>query len=85
MAAAAKKERVLGVDYIVIKGRGGESLIYNGASAEGDNHMHLGIARKRMTACEKPIKDFLLTYADVEVNCPACIKALTEAPGKLNI
>lgn len=69
-----RKERVLGKDYIILKGRG-ERDIYNGATIEGDTKfMHFGYGLKRETACGRLIKEFLLAYSDIEINCPKCIK-----------
>lgn len=68
--------RVLGKDYVVLKGRGGRDIT-NGATCNGDKFMHLAQLGKG-TSCGKPIKDFLLTYADVEIDCPKCIRKLVE-------
>lgn len=71
----AEKERVLGVDYVTLKGRGAR-LVHNGATCEDDTYVHLGNSSESMTTCGKAIKEFFLTYADVEINCPECVKIL---------
>ena len=69
------KKRVLGEDYVVIKGKGKRD-IYNGATVEGDTFTHLGISLSGLTACRRSIKEFFATYSDVEVDCPACIRSV---------
>lgn len=67
--------RVLGVDYVVLKGQGGRDYT-NGAVIEGEEDMHLGFLTSRQTACGKGYTHFLVTYADVEITCRACIDIL---------
>ncbi|GAI21291.1 unnamed protein product [marine sediment metagenome] len=67
------KDRVLGQDYIILKGRG-ERDRYNGATVKDDNYVHLGLLLESRTACNKAIDKALLTDGDVEINCPECIK-----------
>jgi len=73
-------ERKLGVDYVVLKGRGGREF-QNGATCEGDNYIHLGFLEGSQTACGKAWKNFMLTYSDVEIDCPDCIKELKRRAG----
>ncbi|GEM_PF-6185397 len=70
-----QKQRVLGQDFVVLKGRG-QRDIHNGATVEGDSLMHLGHSLEQRTTCGKSIKEFLLTNSDVEIDCPDCIKTL---------
>ena len=70
-------ERVLGVDYVILKGEGGREYI-NGAIVEGDANMHLGSLSSRQTVCGKGYTRFLVTYSDVEITCGDCIKKIKE-------
>lgn len=70
-----EKERKLGVDYVVLKGRGDRDK-YNGATCQGDKFIHLGLLLENATACGKAIDQFFLTYDEVEIDCLDCIKAL---------
>lgn len=66
------EERVLGKDYVVLKGRGGREY-QNGAMVKNDDKVHLSVDIGKTTICGKIPETFLLTYADVEINCPDCI------------
>lgn len=68
-------ERVLGIDYVVLQGRGGREF-QNGANCKDDDHVHLGFLEGQMTACGRMWEHFMLTYSDVEIDCPDCIKEL---------
>lgn len=68
--------RVLGVDYVVLKGRDNREYI-NGATVRGDNFVHLARLGE-VTECGATYDLFMSTYADVEIDCPACIKAIKE-------
>ncbi len=70
-------KRVLGIDYVTLKGREGRDTT-NGATADEDNYTHLGSLFDRQTACKLPIKNFFATYSDVDIDCPACIKVIKE-------
>lgn len=70
-----EKVEVLGIDYVILRGAGGRDRT-NGASVEEDDLMHLSRDIGRTTVCEKSVQDFLLTYADVKINCPECIKVI---------
>lgn len=69
---------VLGVDYAILKGTGGRETT-NGASVKGDDFMHLSCDMGSTAVCGKSVQDFLLTYADVKINCKACVKALKKS------
>lgn len=71
------KGRVLGEDYVILKGKG-ERDRYNGATAKGDNYVHLGLLLEGRTACNKAIDKAFMTYSDVEINCPECIRGIKE-------
>jgi len=71
-------ERTEGVNYVTLQGRGQREL-YNGASAIFDSYMHLGISVFMRTICGKCVSNFLVTYADVEIDCPECIAAMKGA------
>jgi len=75
-------ERVLGKDYVVLKGKGQREM-YNGATCKDDNFVHLGLGLEGSTACGKLIDKFFLTYDDVEIDCPGCIKELKKRGGKV--
>ncbi|KKN11505.1 hypothetical protein LCGC14_1025730 [marine sediment metagenome] len=66
---------VLGVDYVVLKGRGGRDT-QNGAIVAGDEKMHLSVDAGQSTVCGKVTREYLLTYADVSIDCPECIAAI---------
>jgi len=68
--------RVLGKDYVVLKGKG-QRDIYNGATVKDDIHMHLGLLLEGETACGKSIDQALMTYSAVEIDCLECIAKLT--------
>ncbi len=74
-------ERILGIDYVTLKG-GGDRDRFNGALIPGDDStMHLGIIKPMEgseTACHQPIGTFLLTNADIDITCPQCITILTK-------
>ena len=60
----------------IIKGRGGRDQV-NGATCKGDKFMHLGEVSGE-TACKKGWDNFLMTYDEVEITCPDCIKSIME-------
>lgn len=64
--------RVLGVDYIILKGKGGREFT-NGAVIDGDDFMHLGNLSSRQTCYGEVYGQFLVTYADIEITCKECI------------
>ena len=66
---------VLGKDYVTLKGIGGRDMS-NGATSD-DEYIHLSTDAGQNTICGKLPKEFILTYADVDINCPACVKILT--------
>jgi len=79
------KGRVLGKDYITLRGQG-ERDRYNGATVKDDNYVHLGLLLEGRTVCNKAIDVAFMTHSDVEINCPECIKevkARTEKKGGL--
>ena len=65
----------------VLKGRGGRECI-NGATREEDNFMHLSTDIGQTTICGHTPDGFLITYSDVEITCPECIKVLRKKNGK---
>ena len=68
-------ERVLGKDYVVLTKPG---LIYNGATASGDNFIHIGQSTSGGSLlCGGLLKEFFLSNRSVDVNCPECIKKVT--------
>ncbi len=66
----------------ILKGRGGREF-QNGATIKGDDFMHLSIDIGRTTICGKMPDSFLLTYSDVEITCPKCIKVIRSPRSKL--
>ncbi len=78
MSDMIERAETLGVDYVMLKGSGGRDR-YNGATVKGDDFMHFSTLGQG-TSCGKTIQDFLLTYADVKITCPSCIKALKARP-----
>lgn len=75
------KGEVLGKDYITLIGRG-ERDRYNGATVRGDDYVHLGLLLEGRTACDKAIDKAFITYSDVKINCPECIKDVKERIAK---
>ena len=73
-------DRVLGVDYVVLKGKGGRDTT-NGAVVDGDTSIHLGSLFDRLTVCGMGYTQFLVTYSDVEITCTKCVRILTERAG----
>jgi len=69
--------RVLGEDYVVLKGRGGRDL-HNGATCGRDSYTHLGMVLSGQTACGKAASNVMATYDDVEIDCPDCIRVIKE-------
>ena len=60
----------------ILKGRGGREFV-NGATCQGSKYVHLGYSLPNMmTLCGKAIEGFMVTYADVEITCPQCIKKI---------
>lgn len=68
-------DQVLGKDFVLLQGRGGRDST-NGATVKGDDFMHLSVDTGRTTVCRQAVENFLLTYADVKINCPGCIEDL---------
>lgn len=65
-------ERLLGKDYVVLKNPG---LVYNGATSHSDNFTHIGMSLSGGSLlCGGVLKEFSLSYRDVDVDCPKCIK-----------
>ena len=56
-----------------IAGGGGREY-FDGAICKGDTYIHIGYPFPNITECGKSIQEFMLTYADVEITCPDCIK-----------
>ncbi len=61
----------------VLRGRGGRDCI-NGATRKEDKFMHLSTDIGRTTVCGHVPEGFLITYSDVEITCPECIRILRE-------
>ncbi len=61
----------------VLKGRGSREFM-NGATRKEDTFMHLSTDMGHTTICGHMPNSFLLTYADIEITCPDCIKILRE-------
>lgn len=70
----------LGKDYVTLSGKGGRDY-QNGATAVGDEFMHLSVDVGSSLICGDMPKAFLLTYSDVDITCPKCIKILVEKAG----
>lgn len=68
---------ILGKDYVTLKGCGGREY-RNGATVKDDEFMHLSVDSGQSTICNKIPDQFLVTYSDVDITCPACIKKLTK-------
>ena len=69
------KERVLGKDYVVLQKPG---LVYNGATADGDNFIHIGQSLSGGSLlCGGSLREFFLSNLAVDVDCPECIKKVT--------
>lgn len=64
---------VLGKDYVTLKGRGGREF-QNGATVKDDDYIHLSVDIGQSTVCGKSPDGFMITYADVDIDCPDCIK-----------
>lgn len=75
------KSEVLGKDYITLSGQG-ERDRYNGATVKDDNYVHLGLLLESRTACSKAIDKAFITYGDVKINCPECIRDVKERIAK---
>lgn len=65
----------------ILKGRGGREVM-NGATRKEDDFMHLSTNIGQTTICGHMPDSFLLTYADVEITCPECIKVLQQEESK---
>lgn len=68
---------ILGKDYVVLRGRGGRDT-QNGATCKNDEYMHLSVNCGESTICGKGVESFLLTYSDLDINCPKCVKRLVK-------
>ena len=69
------EKRVLGKDYVLLSGRGGRED-QNGATVKSDDKIHLSVDMGKTTICGSAVDKFMLTYSDVEIDCPQCIKRL---------
>ena len=76
----ATHKGVLGVDYVTLKGRGGREY-KNGATRKQDDYMHLSVDIGNTTVCGHVVDSFLLTYSDVDIDCPDCVKILLAKAG----
>ena len=63
----------------ILKGRGGRDSI-NGASIKSDKFTHLSTDCGQTTICGHSVESFMLTYADVEIDCPECSRILRKEP-----
>lgn len=70
-----EKAEVLGVDYVILQGRGGREST-NGASTKGDKFVHLSVDMGSTTLCKRRAESFMMTYADVRITCKECVKEL---------
>lgn len=66
---------ILGKDYVTLKGRGGRDT-QNGSTVKSDKFMHLSVDIGASTICGRIPDSFLMTYSDVDIDCPECIKKL---------
>jgi len=73
------KQRILGIDYVVISGPG-DREIYNGAHVKDSPYVHLGFGafhtNAGQTACQASYDKFMVTYGDVQVDCPECVRII---------
>ncbi len=68
---------ILGKGYVTLKGRGGREY-QNGATVKDNEFMHLSVDGGQATICNKIPDQFLLTYSDVDITCPECVKKLVK-------
>jgi len=61
--------------YPALKGRDGREY-QNGAICDKDKFMHLSVDMGHTTICGNIPDKFLITYSDVEITCPECVKIL---------
>jgi len=67
---------VLGKDYVTLKGRGCRDS-QNGATSTKDKFTHLSVDCGQSLICGGASDSFMLTYADVDIDCPKCVAKLT--------
>jgi hypothetical protein len=80
-----KPKGILGQDYVTLGGRGDDRLQNNGAIVSNNPNLHLSVDFGHSTICGHAVDKFLLTYDDVYITCPDCIKTLVERAGNSHV